>query len=207
MRFAPRAAVLTLVAVLAGCSDDECSRQESKCEDGKSYTCLAPSDPGDHTRWQINDCGQKTCLMIGPVAWCVLSTSPDPLCLSASTAVPPGIGIAVCEANKLVACFAGYRLDESDCGSRFCVPGLWSEPSSAKYPGFCALAEKPDSTCMNRCPYTPVDDASFCEACLGNTMLECRRNYRTEAEDCGDSATCTEIDNGPDYKSAVCLPR
>jgi hypothetical protein len=193
--------------VLAGCGPrDECLDYQTKCEGTKRYICDLPSDSSKGRTWGVGDCAPGACRMLGGTATCTLAAAPDPLCVSL-TPVDGGAPAAsndACEGNKLVGCYGGYRLSETDCGSLACVPGVVAGDPPSDYGGLCALSAEPDSDCVSRCPFDPVLDIVEGHICVGNVRVWCWLNYRRAEEDCGAAAICTDVSTPPYYVDAWC---
>lgn len=179
--------LLSFLLSSIGCSlpISECSSGAVKCEDSIAYSCQ-----GDWERtWHINDdCSSSFCNIAregggSERAFCTLSDEQDPICEPFSSAGT--FRTQKCDSNTLVLCRGGYRITETDCGTKFCIPGQYYDGQQG-LAGLCALSTEEDSLCVERC----ADDR--CEFCDGNTRVSCIRNYRAEEEDCGSDTTCVE---------------
>jgi hypothetical protein len=180
--------VITALALVGCMPGNECMPGAAKCDGNVAYNCkrgLSDTDQPDY--WVPNTCGTTSCQVDSQGAFCAPASTQDPFC----TPVQAG-SLNLCSSNKLVTCRNGFRMAETDCGTKFCIPSL--PVASGSYPGLCALAADVDSNCVSRCPFTPGSQYA-CQICVTNAVVNCLQDFRTAQQDCG-TATCIETDPG-----------
>jgi hypothetical protein len=83
-----------------------------------------------------------------------------------------------CNSNILVRCISGFRISDTDCGSKFCITGPV---------GICALSALEDNDCKTRCT------DGYCDLCVSGLKISCYQNYRDAQEVCPAGTTCVEL--------------
>lgn len=183
--------IIILMILFAGCSKDECSKRESKCEGNAVATCtLVPdTDFSNHFVLRKNDCGEKKCvsaLVSGETfVFCALDAEPDPKC---SGQWSDRDSVALCDGSTLLKCNYGYASSRNDCGDGLCV----------ETPCEAVAVCRAESVPLDLCPAAPAN----AYRCLEEQIVTCSCGTANDLHTCAQGTCIMETFNGSE--NAVC---